>query len=78
MAGEICRPEPNAQSGKRAAENAAQCSVTLKVTRRAASRHGLGQVSGHAYRTWQKLLAMTDEIRAFLKEHDADLKAKPE
>ena len=25
-----------------------------------------------------KLLAMTDEIRAFLKEHDAELKAKPE
>jgi len=25
-----------------------------------------------------KLLAMTDEIRAFIKEHDAELKAKPE
>jgi hypothetical protein len=27
---------------------------------------------------WQKLLAMADDIRAFLKEHDAELKAKPE
>ena len=27
---------------------------------------------------WTKLLAMTDEIRAFIKEHDAELKAKPE
>jgi hypothetical protein len=27
---------------------------------------------------WAKLLAMGDEIRAFIKENDARLKAKPE
>jgi hypothetical protein len=27
---------------------------------------------------WAKLLAMSDEIKAFLREHDAELKAKPE
>ena len=27
---------------------------------------------------WTKLLAMADEIRAFIKDHDAELKAKPE
>jgi hypothetical protein len=26
---------------------------------------------------WQKLLDMADEIRGFIKEHDAALKAKP-
>jgi hypothetical protein len=27
---------------------------------------------------WTKVLAMADEIRAFLKEHDAELKTKPD
>ena len=27
---------------------------------------------------WTKLLAMADEIKAFIKKHDAELKAKPE
>jgi hypothetical protein len=26
---------------------------------------------------WTKLLDMADEIRVFIKEHDAELKAKP-
>ena len=43
------------------------------------SVYGLGRFPVTLYKEqWQKLLAMTDEIRAFLKEHDAELKAKPE
>ena len=43
------------------------------------SLYGLGRFPVTLYKEqWQKLLAMTDEIRAFLKEHDAELKAKPE
>jgi hypothetical protein len=38
-----------------------------------------GNPDGTLYKEqWTKLLTMTDEIRAFIKEHDADLKAKPE
>jgi hypothetical protein len=43
------------------------------------SVYGLGRFPVTLYKEqWQKLLAMTDEIRAFLKEHDTELKAKPE
>ncbi len=43
------------------------------------SVYGLGRFPVTLYKEqWQKLLAMTDEIRAFLKEHDAELKSKPE
>jgi len=55
-------------------------SVSLKVSEKGGvSVYGLGRFPVTLYKEqWQKLLAMTDEIRAFLKEHDAELKAKPE
>jgi hypothetical protein len=54
--------------------------MSLKVSEKGAlSVYGLGRFPVTLYKEqWQKLLAMTDEIRAFLKEHDAELKAKPE
>ena len=54
--------------------------VSLKVSEKGGvSVYGLGRFPVTLYKEqWQKLLAMTDEIRAFLKEHDAELKAKPE
>ena len=53
-------------------------SVGLKVSEKGGlSVYGLGRFPVTLYKEqWQKLLAMADEIRAFLKEHDAELKAK--
>jgi hypothetical protein len=55
-------------------------SVSLKVSEKGGvSVYGLGRFPVTLYKEqWSKLLAMTDEIKAFLKEHDAELKAKPE
>ncbi len=55
-------------------------STGLKVSEKGGvSVYGLGRFPVTLYKEqWTKLLAMTDEIRAFLKEHDAELKAKPE
>src|SRR5437762_12119492 len=55
-------------------------SISLKVSEKGGvSVYGLGRFPVTLYKEqWTKLLAMTDEIRAFLKEHDAELKAKPE
>jgi hypothetical protein len=55
-------------------------SVSLKVSEKGGvSVYGLGRFPVTLYKEqWSKLLAMADEIRAFIKEHDADLKAKPE
>ena len=52
--------------------------VSLKVSGKGAvSVYGLGRFPVTLYKEqWTKLLAMTDEIRAFIKEHDAELKAK--
>lgn len=52
--------------------------TSLKVSEKGAlSVYGLGRFPVTLYKEqWQKLLAMTDEIRAFLKEHDAQLKSK--
>lgn len=54
--------------------------VSLKVSEKGGvSVYGLGRFPVTLYKEqWTKLLAMTDEIRAFLKEHDSELKAKPE
>jgi len=54
--------------------------VSLKVSEKGGvSVYGLGRFPVTLYKEqWTKLLAMTDEIRAFLKEHDAELKAKQE
>ena len=52
--------------------------TSLKVSEKGAlSVYGLGRFPVTLYKEqWQKLLAMTDEIRAFLKENDAQLKSK--
>ena len=53
-------------------------SVSLKVSEKGGvSVYGLGRFPVTLYKEqWQKLLDMSDEIRAFLREHDAELKAK--
>lgn len=55
-------------------------SVSLKVSEKGGvSVYGLGRFPVTLYKEqWTKLLAMADEIRAFIKEHDAQLKTKPE
>ena len=55
-------------------------SVGLKVSEKGGvSVYGLGRFPVTLYKEqWAKLLDMADEIRAFIKEHEADLKAKPE
>ncbi len=52
--------------------------MSLKVSEKGAlSVYGLGRFPVTLYKEqWQKLLAMTDEIRAFLKENDGRLKSK--
>ena len=54
--------------------------ASLKVSEKGGvSVYGLGRFPVTLYKEqWTKLLAMTDEIRAFIKEHDAELKTKPE
>jgi hypothetical protein len=55
-------------------------SGSLKVSEKGGvSVYGLGRFPVTLYKEqWTRLLAMADEIRAFIKEHDAELKTKPE
>jgi hypothetical protein len=55
-------------------------SVSLKVSEKGGvSVYGLGRFPVTLYKEqWIKLLAMSAEILEFIKEHDAQLKAKPE
>ena len=52
--------------------------VSLKVSEKGGvSVYGLGRFPVTLYKEqWAKLLDMADDIRAFLAEHDAELKAK--
>jgi len=52
--------------------------VSLKVSEKGGlSVYGLGRFPVTLYKEqWIKLLDMSDEIRAFLKAHDAELKTK--
>ena len=54
--------------------------TSLKVSEKGGvSVYGLGRFPVTLYKEqWAKLLAMTDDIKAFIKEHDAELKTKPE
>jgi hypothetical protein len=54
--------------------------VSLKVSEKGGvSVYGLGRFPVTLYKEqWTKLLAMADEIGEFIKQHDAELKAKPE
>jgi len=52
--------------------------VSLKVSEKGGvSVYGLGRFPVTLYKEqWARLLDMADDIRAFLAEHDAELKAK--
>jgi hypothetical protein len=52
----------------------------LKVSEKGGvSVYGLGRFPVTLYKEqWAKLLGMADEIRAFIKEHESELKTKPE
>ena len=52
--------------------------VSLKVSEKGGlSVYGLGRFPITLYKEqWIKLLGLSDEIRAFLREHDAELKSK--
>ena len=58
----------------------ARGTISFKVSEKGAvSVYGLGRFPVTLYKEqWTKLLAMADEIKAFLKAHDAELKSKPE
>ena len=51
----------------------------LKVSEKGGvSVYGLGRFPVTLYKEqWLRLLSMADEIRAFIAEHDAELKTKP-
>ena len=53
--------------------------VSLKVSQKGAvSLYGLGRFPVTLYKEqWERVLEMADEIRSFLREHDAELKKKP-
>lgn len=52
--------------------------VSMKVSEKGGlSIYGLGRFPVTLYKEqWTKLLDMSEEIRVFLREHDAELKAK--
>ncbi len=54
--------------------------VSLKVSEKGGvSVYGLGRFPVTLYKEqWTKLLAMADDIKAFINEHAAELKTKPE
>jgi hypothetical protein len=53
--------------------------ISLKVSEKGGvSLYGLGRFPVTLYKEqWARLLDMADEIRAFLKDNDSKLKAKP-
>jgi hypothetical protein len=55
-------------------------SVSLKVSEKGGvSVYGLGRFPVTLYKEqWAKLLDLADEIRSFIKAHDAELKSKPQ
>lgn len=57
---------------------AARGAMSLKVSEKGAlSVYGMGRFPVTLYREqWEKLLAMSDEIRKFIQENDAKLKKK--
>ena len=66
------------------AENAAlksraQKAVSLKVSEKGGvSVYGLGRFPVTLYKEqWTRLLDMADEIRAFIREHEPELKTRP-
>jgi hypothetical protein len=74
VAAELARLKAENERLKRTASRG----VTLKVSEKGGlSVYGLGRFPVTLYKEqWTKLLDMADEIRAFLRENDAALKAK--
>ena len=62
------------------AANVRRGAVSLKVSEKGGvSVYGLGRFPVTLYKEqWAKLLDMADEIRAFIKAHEAELKSKPQ
>ena len=54
--------------------------LSLKVSEKGGvSVYGLGRFPVTLYKEqWAKLLAMADDIRTFIKDHETELKTKPE
>jgi len=61
-------------------KNRTSRTAALKVSEKGGvSVYGLGRFPVTLYKEqWTRLLDMADEIRAFIKENDSKLKAKPE
>ena len=79
MADDVLQAEVDRLKAENAALKAqATRSVSIKVSEKGGvSVYGLGRFPVTLYKEqWAKLLDMADDIRAFLKEHDAQLKAK--
>ena len=66
------------RSENEALKRGATRGVSLKVSEKGGvSVYGLGRFPVTLYKEqWTKLLDMADEIRAFIKTHDSELKAK--
>jgi hypothetical protein len=79
MADEAIQAELDRLKAENAALKArATRGVSIKVSEKGGvSVYGLGRFPVTLYKEqWTKLLDMADELRAFIKEHDAELKAK--
>jgi hypothetical protein len=81
----VADDEVQAELERLRAENAAlkargSRGVSLKVSEKGGvSVYGLGRFPVTLYKEqWTKLLDMAEEIRAFIKAHDHELKAKPQ
>ena len=62
------------------ASSARRGGVSFKVSEKGGvSVYGLGRFPVTLYKEqWAKLLDLADDIRAFIKTHEADLKSKPQ
>ena len=79
MTDEVLRAEVERLRAENAALKArAARQISLKVSEKGGvSVYGLGRFPITLYKDqWVKLLDMADDIRAFIKEHEAELKAK--
>ena len=78
MSDETLRDELERLRAENAALKSRGARVSLKVSEKGGvSVYGLGRFPVTLYKEqWTKLLDMADEIRTFIAEHDADLKAK--
>ena len=80
MSDEVLKAELERLRAENAAlKKGAPRGVSLKVSEKGGvSVYGLGRFPVTLYKEqWARLLAMADEIRAFIREHEAELKTKP-